>query len=238
MTVAVIIPWRDRGIDPLRPKNLAVVESFWRSMDLGPVIVASDGRTGKAQFNRSAAYNLGVKALRSTRVGVYIFAESDMLVPPAQVSDGILAALHSPGLVVPFTQYRYLGPSTSALVRDGALPEDYPAQYTMDNGRSIGALNIISVDTLRCIGQWDEVFEGNWFDDTSMERAFSICAGPTRWIEGPAHHLYHLPGFRGKHLTAQDRAATSRNKVRWNLYQKASTPDEMRFLTMGGGTLG
>lgn len=234
MTTAVVIPFRDRGIDPLRPKNLSVVENFWRSLDIGPVIVASDGRRGKAQFNRSAAYNLGVKAARRANPNLYIFAESDMLLPPTQVQEGIRTALHSPGLVVPFTQYRYLGSETSCLVRDGAFPEDYPPQYTMNDGRSIGAIGIVTVDTLKLISQWDEMFEGSWYDDDAMKIAFEACAGPTRWVQGPAHHLYHLPGYRGPHLTTEDRAATARNRKRLGLYRKAAhDPDLIRELTRG-----
>lgn len=87
--------------------------------------------------------------------------------------------------------------------------------------------------TLDLIGQWDEGFEGNWYDDDAMKIAFELCAGPTRWIDGPAHHLYHLPGWKGDHLTAADRAATAANKARLRLYQRAEQPAQIRELTSG-----
>jgi hypothetical protein len=66
-----------------------------------------------------------------------------------------------------------------------------------------------------------------------MHIAFDICAGPTRWIDGPSWHLYHLPGHEGTHLTPEDKAATARNKQRWQLYTQATTPDQIRRLTSG-----
>ena len=231
MTIAVVIPFRDRGIDPLRRQNLTHVKEFWRGLDLGPVIVSSDGRIGNDQFNRSAAYNLGIKTVKAD---VYVFAESDMCLPEVQIHRGINMADQGLGLVVPFTEYHYLGPKTSEMVRAGVISHnDAGAQYVMHGGRSIGAINIVSMATIRRIRWWDEKFEGNWYDDDAMKIAFEVCAGPTRWVPGPAHHLYHLPGHRGDHLTKADKQATLANKQRLRLYELAlREPDQLKRVRM------
>ncbi len=79
----------------------------------------------------------------------------------------------------------------------------------MDDSQSIGAINIVSRATLNKVGGWDECFEGNWYDDVAMKIAFEKVGGITRWVDGPAFHLYHLPGHTGDHLTDADRAATA-----------------------------
>lgn len=229
MKIGVIIPFRDRGVDSYRAANLERVAEMWESYDMTPLI-CSDDRDGNAQFNRSAAYNNGVRLCNIA--DVFVFTESDMLIDVEQVREGITRAMEAPGLVVPFTEYRYLSRDDSVHVRGGSDPRDFTPESVMSNGKSIGAINIISYKTLESVGQWDEIPEGSWYDDNMMERAFTVCAGPTRWVNGPAWHIYHLPGWTGEHLSPEDRAATRRNKLRWGKYQRATTPEQIRALTM------
>ena len=230
-TATICIPFRDRGIDPLRKANLDRIVTHWQLGGYTPTIV-THGRDGDAQFNRSAAYNAGIQACPDT--DVFVFTESDMLIDYRQISEAIHAARARTGLVVPFTQYRYLSPSDSTGVRASNLtPGACRPTSVMDNGSSIGAINVVSRATMELIGQWDERFEGNWYDDNAMKIAFELCAGPTRWIDGTVHHLYHLPGWKGDHLTDADRAATAANKARLSRYQAATTAAEIRELTSG-----
>ncbi len=228
---AVVIPFRDRGTDPLRAENLQRVLDSWDGFP-GTIIVAEDARTGDAQFNRSAAYNRGVD--QAGPAEVIVFAESDMLIRAPQVVRAIRMAADAPGLVIPFTQYRYLSAADSARVRAHQVsPEQCIPERTMDNGTSIGAINVVSRGSLVAVGQWDETFEGNWYDDNAMRIAFELAAGPTRWVKGPADHLYHLPGWTGDHLTDADRAATDANRQRLKLYQHAETVGRILELTSG-----
>ncbi len=225
--VAVIVPFRDRGIDPLRAANLKRVMQHW-----GPeVIVVGDGHCGQEQFNRSAAYNRGAEL---TDADVIVYTESDMLVGHAQIHEAVELAASAPGMVVPFTEYHYLTDQDSQDVRVGILdPADCVAEFVKGGGTSTGAVNVISRATLDMVGGWDETFEGNWYDDTAMHIAFETTAGPTRWVKGPAYHLYHLPGWTGDHLTDEDRAATEANRARLGLYQSAETAERIRELTSG-----
>lgn len=230
MNIAICIPFRDRGKDPLRQQNLRRVLAHWSDFGV-PAIVTDDGRNGDEQFCRSAAYN---RAAGQTDADVIVYTESDMLISYDQIRKGIELAAQTPGLVVPFTQYRYLTPSDSCKVRDhSANPADCRPQYVMDNGRSIGAVNIVSRSTIEAAGQWDETFSGSWYDDRAMQIAFELTAGPTRWVDGPAYHLYHQPGWKGPHLTAADKEATAANRRRYELYEYAGTPERIRQLTAG-----
>lgn len=234
MVYDVIIPFRDRGTDPLRQENLVAVLDMWEEYGYVPYVM-SDGRSGNQQFNRSAAYNTGIRLVNGDTDG-FIFAESDMLIHDRQVEEAVALAEKQLGLVVPFTDYHYLRPKDSIEVRKGVDPALCRPQWIMANGRSIGAINVVSRKTMECIGRWDERFEGNWYDDDSMKIAFDVCAGPTRWVEGPAYHLYHLPGHRGDHLTTDDRHATLHNKHRLRQYESAQRHDDadrIRLLTSG-----
>lgn len=225
----VIIPFRDRGIDPLRAQNLACVVDMWESYGYAPRVV-TDGRDGDAQFNRSAAYNKVVREA-GEHIDGFIFAESDMLIDEHQIDEAIDLAEESPGLVIPFNLYHYMRPEDSERIRRGNPDIVYRPQWTMTDGKSIGAINVVSRKTMELVGQFDECFEGNWYDDDAMKIAFEKCAGPTRWVNGGARHLYHLHGQRGAHVTAADRAATARNKARLELYKAAQGPEQIRALT-------
>lgn len=222
-----MIPFRDRGQDELRPANLACVRSYVESLDLGPVIVVEDGSTGS--FNRSRAYNIGAA---QTDADVLVFYESDLIVPREQLVEAIARAAEAPGLVVPFSRFMAITPEDSVKVRGGDLAAA-AASAVQQRGeyRSIGAVNVVSRESLDSVGGYDEAFSGAWHDDDAMEIAFRICCGPTRFIDGPAYHLHHLPGTSGEHLTAEDKAATARNKARWKLYRQARTPEQIRALT-------
>lgn len=248
MKTSVIIPFRDRGIDPRRSANLDLVQAWWYAHGFEPQIVSDSLEEGE-QFNRHRAYNLAVS--RNPYTDVFVFAEADMLIHPSQIRKACARAFILPGLVVPFTQYRYLSDSMTEVLRDdyhessndniaefwGRDPGaqsvfDLTPESIMDNGRSIGAVTVMSRATLDCTGGFTEMTSGNWYDDNITEEAFAFLTGsPTRFIEGPAVHLYHLPGHKGDHLSEEDRQATAWNKqvlktVRHNIRKR--NPREVR----------
>lgn len=230
-TVKVVIPWRQReGADLRRAANMEVVLAWWWAHGFEPT-VQSDGLTGDAQFNRHRAYNRAVEAFPET--DVFVFTEADMLIHPSQIGSAVRLAARRVGLVVPFTQYRYWSDEMTEVVRDAFHTNEtediarwwnkpiikkgsvfqIPAESTMENGRSIGAVNVVSRETLKITGGFTEATSGNWYDDNIIEEGFAFLTGnPTQYIPGPAVHMYHLPGHKGDHLTEEDRKATQRNK--------------------------
>jgi hypothetical protein len=228
MTAAILIGFRDRGTDPLRRANLDHVLKYWEPFGL-PIHVVGDGGAGAEQFNRHRAYN---RAAQHTDADILCYVESDMLLPYHQMEEAIQQA-RTPGLIVPFTERHEYGPDASTAIRAGADPRDHRATVVKPRPRRTGAINVLSRTTLDMVGGYDEHFTGCWFDDKSMHRAFDIAVAPTRWIDGPAYHLYHLPGYEGAHLTDADKAATQANKRRYIRYTRARTPDQIRALTSG-----
>ena len=233
MSVAVIIPWRAReGGDPIRLHNLDRVVEHWQGYGC-ETIVSSDGRTGDAQFNRSAAYNRAtMRGLETaTTAEMLIFAEADLIVGYHQI-DRALRLAEDPGMVVPFSWFMALSEADSVRVRAyEADPTDCDAAPVKGHRGSIGAINVMSRRTLDLVGGYDEKFEGAWYDDDAMKIAFDVAAGPTRWVEGSAFHLYHRSGGTGQHLTPADRAATAANRRRLSEYRRARTPERIRELT-------
>jgi hypothetical protein len=229
VTTAVVIPFRSRGTDWRREANLQRALEHWAGAGIY-AHVFDDGRTGDQQFNRSACYN---KAFRELNADVFVFSEADLLPPIRQVDDGIEMAREIPGLVVPFSRFMAITDRDSQRVREHLIsPVEASAQQVRGNRESIGAVNIVSRETVEAIGQYDENFSGAWFDDDAMEIAFRICCGPTRFVEGNGYHLFHLPGT-GEHVTDADRAATAANQARHQLYLRAQTPADIRELTVG-----
>lgn len=221
MKVAVVIPFRDRG-DANRRRNLDAVVQHLDGCGFIPWVV-DDGRHGP--FNRSAAYNAG-RALY--QADVYVWHEADMLVPPANLRDAVDLAAAEPGLVVPFTEYRALSEQDTWRARTGADPAGFTPEHVVCNGASVGAVGVTSEATMRTVGRWDERFRGWGFDDNAMFRAFSVTAGPPRWVNGTAYHLWHHPG---NEASGADALATSLNHERWCLYRDAVTADQIRALT-------
>ncbi len=222
----VIIPFRDRGTDSLRAANLERVLQQWGGLGFIACVV-DDGRD-KGPFNRCAAYNRGAAA---TEADVIIYAEADALICERQIRKAITMASARPGLVIPFRQYRSLLATQSKLVR---LHRKEPADCVTAVHHSIGAVNVVSRVTLKAIGQWDECFTEHWFEENAMEQAFRIAAGPTRWVDGPAYHLYHQPQSRNGQITLEDRVACANSSRRLQLYRNAKTPERIRELTAGG----
>lgn len=233
MSHAFVIGFRCRGTDPLRRANLHFVTDYVRSLDLGPVYVVDDGRTGTAQWCRHAAYNNGARLAFNAGANIVTFYESDMILPRQQLADAITAA-HTTGLVVPFSERHELNERDSELIRaDTVHYSTCVGKLVLPKPRRTGAINTISRETFDAVGQYDPHFDGSHWDDRAMHRAFDICAGPTRWIDGPSHHLYHLPGYEGIHLTDEDRAATESNRRRFGMYKRATTKEQVRALTLG-----
>lgn len=243
MKIAFIIPFRHRDSgDPYRQDNLNTTYKWVSDMGLGSVAVCSDGRSGDEQFNRSAAYNMGVRQYKDA--DVYVFYESDLLVQYKQILQGIDSAVRSEGLVVPFSRFLSVNEYDSQVIRENPAYRlanwSFDTQVVRGYQKSIGAVNIVSRYTMAKVGQWDENFEGAWYDDDSMEIAFRVCCrSTTRFVLGDGYHLYHRPSAgaaaaaaAADGLSDADKAATSANKERWKRYRKARTPEEIRHLTL------
>ncbi len=237
MTAAIIMPFRDRGVDPLRRQNMTRALQHWANSGY-TVYVMDDGQSGRANFNRSAAYNRGAAY---TNADILVFAEADILISYHQIRDAVALAAAELGLVVPYTRQVRLTETDSTLVRGhlknaaDCVPDHHPYSDGLNN---TGCVNVISRETLAAVGQWDEVFAGHGHDDSAMELAFRICAGPTQFVDGSAYHLYHKDAdidttHDASYLTTEDKQAQARNYQRMQQYRVCTTPEQIRQLTAG-----
>lgn len=236
--VSILIPWRDSG-DVNRQANLAKVLDHLCDTGL-PVYLCPDGKES-GPFNRSAAYNFGVKNFPSE---VYVFHEADMLVPLEQLDEAVKQAYLGLGLVIPFRRYRYLSEDVSRAVIAGFPAHQCFSEWDMDHGTAVGAVGVASDETIKWVGGWDEKFQGHGYDDRAMHRAFEVACGPTRYVEGDGHHLWHPMAYapwetdtdasHPHNFTYAEVEATVKNRARAKKYQQATSPEQIRELT--GGT--
>lgn len=198
----VFIPFRFHGMgDPRRAANLDVVQAWWYGHGFEPVII-SDGGLGDEPFNKHRAYNLVVDT--NPGIEVFIFAEPDTLVHPDQIRKAVRYAERTKGLVIPFTEYRYLSDKVTGLIRDTyydmgtadlaewwALPAshfnsifDMRADEVREN--TVGAVRVVSRATLVKAGGFTEASDY----DHAIEKAFACVTNKTRYVYGPAIHLF------------------------------------------------
>lgn len=233
VTFTLVIPHRDRGQDWRRQANLDSAVRWWRDRGIEPLIV-DDGGVGDDQFNRSAAYNIG---LAQSDTDVVVFAEADLLVELDQIETGVELAAEAPGMVVPFSTFMAMDPISTNDVRARIIhPKHAISTQQRGNYKSIGAVNIVSRTTMDMIGgRYDPLFAGHAYDDDAMAHAFTVCCGPLRFVDGPGWHQYHLPGayYATPASTADDLAATEANRQRYELYKQAVTPTQIRHLIRG-----
>lgn len=234
----VIIPFRLRdGGDLSRTVNLDVVLGWWYMWGFEPK-VQSDGLSGDKPFNRHRAFNLAVE--KDPDTNVFIFAEADMLIHPSQVTDAVQQASESPGLVVPFREYRSLSQQSTQLVHNayydetpatlvewwGLHPIDPRSIFAMHpetmlaDGENVGSAFVVSRETLRRAGGFPEVVDGPWYDAKIAEQGFRVTSGrPTRWVTGPAVHLHH-----------PEDPSTGASKYVWRYLKQSSVADRNRNL--------
>lgn len=236
--VSIIIPFR--GSDPHRQANLIKVLDWLTPLAL-PMILASDSREDGQPFNRSAAFNEGMRLSPSE---VYVFNEADMLVPHWQILAGVEDARDELGLVVPFSTYRYMSEDDSRQIIAGADPAGFGPEWIMDGGKSIGAVNILSAASVDLAGGFDETLEGHGYDDNCVHSAFETACAPTRYVIGDAYHLWHKMAYapwerrteaaNPENFSDAEVRATTRNRLRYDMYRRARSAEDVRVLTAGG----
>lgn len=184
-SAAVLIPWRDGGCEH-RQANWRHVRRMWA--DRGYLVLPADD--GGTPFSRGGSINLAAELVAGD-VDVLILADADTIIDDDQVRSAITAAAAQPGLVVAFDRYRYLTrPATDiALAGDVARAARRQAEFTLE--RTVSSVVAVSRSTWEAAGGFDPRFRAWGHEDIAFEAACATLAGPTRWIPGPVHHLWH-----------------------------------------------
>ena len=226
MKVAVIIPWRDSG-DIDRRANFEHVERYYRDLDIGPVVVASDGETHGRPFNRSRAYNTGWSAVEAS--DVLVWNEADTLIPRGQLEEAVRVAAAAPGIVIPFTERHELSEPVTLRVLTGEVdPFAVSGEVVYPDGSSIGQCGVTSAETMRAVGRWDEGFAGWGYDDNAMLLLFESLVAPRRYVHGKGVHLWHPLAYGN--VSDEARFQTQRNAARYAQMKKHADDGDLDAL--------
>jgi hypothetical protein len=181
-SVAVVIPWRVSRTH--KPRRLEVCIAALRAA-LPPKAGIRAFDSGHQPFNRAASRNGGVS---ESTADVLVVCDGDAVVQPAP----LLAAVAAAGdgrLHLPYTEVRLLTQDGSEHVQLGNDPHDARVWHT--NPYSVGGCVVVSRDTWRAAGGWDERFTNWGFEDTAFWAAVDTLLGTTRH-EGTLYDLWHI----------------------------------------------
>jgi hypothetical protein len=205
----VFIPFRLReGGEQRRMRNLREAMRWWSANGLLPIIISDEGQ-GNEQFNRHRAYNIAVA--ENPDLDVFVFAESDVLVPRGQIMRAVDEAREADGLVVPYARYMYASEKTTdyiakavTLMDDDEVGEwlrlplsDESSIFHMrfdrvtKNRSHTRAVNVVSRNTLKTTGGYTELISGLHYNEAIIDEVFAALTRATRFVPGSAVHLFH-----------------------------------------------
>lgn len=182
-SVAVVIPWRP---SPDRTGHLeACRAALLRALPEAHIMALDSGHD---PFNRAASRN---RAFTGRGVAsIWVACDADAIVEPEPLRAAVEAAGDGK-LHLPYTTCRLLTERGTKAVLAGADPSTVDAWYA--NTQSVGGCVVVSYETWRAVGGWDERFVGWGFEDTAFWAAADTLFGTVRH-EGALHDLWHPDG--------------------------------------------
>jgi hypothetical protein len=147
--------------------------------------------TGHQPFNRAAARNGGVRNSYGG-ANILVVCDADAIVEPEPLQAAVAAA-EDGKLHLPFTVCQLLTQAGSEAVLAGARPRRAKVWFT--NTNSVGGCVVLTYDTWRDVGGWDERFIDWGFEDTAFWAAVDTLHGTVRH-PGTLYDLWH-PDTRG-----------------------------------------
>lgn len=181
--VSVVIPWRVSRTH--KPRRLELCLTALKAALPGVEIAAFD--SGHQPFNRAASRNGGV-ANSYGGVETLVVCDADAIVEPAPLHEAIAEAGDGK-LHLPYTEVRLLSQDGSEHVHLGTDPSRARVWHT--NPFSVGGCVVVSYETWRAVGGWDERFTNWGFEDTAFWAAVDTLFGTTRH-DGTLYDLWHL----------------------------------------------
>lgn len=186
MNAVVLVPWRSGGCEH-REAAWRHVRRMWA--DRGLLVMPADDAGDP--FSRSCSINLAHDMVAaSLDPDVYLIADADVIVSERQAIDAIDQAAADPGLVVAFDRYCYLTELGTTMALDGERRQWWKhLQFVLN--LTVSSCVAVSRETWDTVGGFDPRFRAWGSEDVAFEVACATLAGPTRWVHGDAHHLYH-----------------------------------------------
>lgn len=213
--VAICIPWTPG--DEHRNRSHDWTVNYWRTLGL-PVFEGVD-RTGGRWPNRAAMRNDAARQALDAGADVLVFADADTFAAADQLSTGVAAAREHGVLVMPFRRYHRLTRQASAEILRHTTPPDRTLANLVAasdrRGENVGwsdrhdaGVIIVTADTWRTVGGYDERFTRWGDEDRCFRVACDTLAGPAIRIDGAAIHLWHPPaGDVDRHARSPERQA-------------------------------
>jgi Glycosyltransferase like family 2 len=190
VSVAVVIPWSNRGIVPAeRSRALGFVLAYYNECFPGfPLRIATDDGL---PFSRARAVNRAVDSLGDD-VDTIVINDADALVPSEQLSEAIEDAQTLAGFVQPFTIYRKLSQEDTEDLQRWQKALAYPHyRYEFEQEVTFNqSVCVVSYAHWMETGGYDERYVGWGYEDLDLEKRMLV---PLRRIEGPLVHLWHPP---------------------------------------------
>ncbi|MFE6254739.1 hypothetical protein [Agromyces sp. NPDC057865] len=188
MTHAIVIPWRPA------PSRLDAFQRVvaWYSRTL-PAFRVVTLDTGDDLFSLSRIRNLAV-AQACHADDVIVIGDADTLPERGPLMAAIAAAPRSGRVQLPYTTYRWLGPTGTAQHAAGRAVEDCDYELVHD---ACSGVYVTTRNTWESHGGQDERFQGWGFEDSAWYLAHQTLLGaPPQRHEGAVYALHHSVELR------------------------------------------
>ena len=179
MTVAAIIPFRPHANREISLNR--VVDHLKRFVD--EIVVCDDDGD---PFSRGASINAGAESVSAE---TFVICDADLIVPERQLVQA-LGLGYEDGMVMPFSEYRYLNKVDTDRVQKGAEPTlAMLPKFTVSN--SVGGCCVIDSFAFWAVGGFDTRFRGWGGEDRAFHASIDTLVGNVIRIDGPSYHLWH-----------------------------------------------
>ncbi len=209
--VVALVPFTSS--DSSRTKIWSWVKNWWEQNTDVKIIVGEDHGTF---FNKSLATNRASDLAGDWEVALIL--DSDTIVPPEQVEEGIRLARETKALVFPFTERWELSPEGTELLMNNES-SDWQKDAGKYRWQSSGGCVIVHRELWDLVRGYDPGFVGWGYEDGGFLISCTLLSGkdPIR-VPGKHWHLEHTP--------AEEKSPThpvyKANEKRYFRYMKAA----------------
>ena len=188
MSVVVCIPWR--GGDTDRERAFGLVYGHLAGLGM-PIYV---GDSGQEPFSPGSSRNVAARDAGDWDVA--IFMDADCVIPSPNISRGVLWAMETGRVTLPWDEFYSMTREGHGLGLDGGIPIGQSLHEAEWQANSIGCEKplyspggniIVPRAVWDRVGGYDERFNGWGFEDA----AFLIRAEAFDRLSGPLYHFWH-----------------------------------------------
>lgn len=220
MTISVLIPWRETGVD----RRMAFDWITLRCEALLPAAQICVADSGHEPFNRGASVN---RAAREARGDVLVIVDADTFFHREQIRAAV-QLVQDDTWVLPYDVYVNLDNATTTRLLSSSPtvqvdPADVGAEFWLRD--SVSGLIVLTRSGFGRMGGFDEHFRGWGYEDRAFECAANTLLGPCQRLPGHCYHLAHEATERF------DQPEISHNQALAEHYrQLTGQPERMRQL--------